>query len=168
MNKFDDLVAMVLDRMKEPANVVAHSMGGLIAIKVALAAPEQVKRLGLAATSAGVPIADLGGSDWRPDYYLAFPHAPERVADLSPQPGSNEAPTLLHWGDRDPISPVSGSGCGHFFQTRAFTLFLARIMTSPKPIRVCCKPDRGTLDNNVVTSGLEKEADGHISVLRAH
>jgi pimeloyl-ACP methyl ester carboxylesterase len=53
---FDDLVAMVLDRMTEPVNFVAHSMEGLIAIKVALAAPEKVKRLVMVATSAGIPL----------------------------------------------------------------------------------------------------------------
>jgi pimeloyl-ACP methyl ester carboxylesterase len=106
-----DLVAMVLKRLNEPVNIVAQSMGGLIAIKAALAMPKKVHRLVLAVTSAGVPVADLGGSDWRSDYYQAFPHAArwigEPVADLSPQISSIEAPTLLLWGGSDPISPVS-------------------------------------------------------------
>lgn len=107
----DDLVSMVLERMNEPVNIVAQSMGGLIAIKAALTMPESVHRLVLAGTSAGVPVADLGGADWRSDYYRAFPHAArwigEPVVDLSRQISSVEAPTLLLWGDRDPISPVS-------------------------------------------------------------
>ncbi len=107
----DDLVAMVLERMTERVNIVAQSMAGIVAIKAASAMPESVHRLVLAATSAGVPVSDLGGSDWRPDYYRAFPRAArwigELVADLSSQIGLIAAPTLLLWGDRDPISPVS-------------------------------------------------------------
>lgn len=107
----DDLVAMVLDRMSEPVNIVAQSMGGLIAIKAALAAPNKINRLVLAATSGGVPVADLGGSDWRADYYRAFPNAAQWIGnsaeDLTKQIPLIESPTLLLWGDSDPISPIS-------------------------------------------------------------
>jgi alpha-beta hydrolase superfamily lysophospholipase len=54
--------------MDEPVNIVAQSMGGLVAVKAALVAPEKLSRLVLAVTSAGVPVADLGGSNWRSDY----------------------------------------------------------------------------------------------------
>ncbi|HEY8161982.1 MAG TPA: hypothetical protein VIF34_06920 [Methylocystis sp.] len=40
-----------------------------------------VKRLVLAVTSGGVPIADLGASDWRPDYSAAYPRAAKWIAD---------------------------------------------------------------------------------------
>jgi pimeloyl-ACP methyl ester carboxylesterase len=107
----DDLVAMVLDHMDEPVNIVAQSMGGLVAVKAALVAPEKLSRLVLAVTSAGVPVADLGGSNWRSDYYRAYPHAApwigEASEDLSDQIMSIKAPTLLLWGDSDPISPVA-------------------------------------------------------------
>ena len=107
----DDLVAMVLDHLSEPVNIVAQSMGGLVAIKAVLAAPTKVKRLVLAVTSAGVNVDDLGGSDWRADYYAAYPHAAEWVGntreDLSPQLAGIEVPTLLLWGDSDAISPVA-------------------------------------------------------------
>lgn len=111
VNGFDDLTALVLDRMTEPVNIVAQSMGGLVAIKVALAAPRMVNRLVLAVTSGGVPVADLGGADWRADYGAAYPRAAAWVSapteDLSERIPSIETPTLLLWGDRDPISPVS-------------------------------------------------------------
>ena len=107
----DDLVAMVLDALDAPSNIVAQSMGGLVAVKVALAAPEKVRRLVLAVTSGGVPVADLGGSDWRADYYAAYPHAARWIGetreDLSARLGDIACPTLLLWGDRDPISPVA-------------------------------------------------------------
>lgn len=111
VGNIDDLVTIVLDRMNEPVNIVAQSMGGLVAIKAALAAPQKIVRLVLTVTSAGVPVADLGGSDWRSDYFQAFPNAArwiaEPVADLSRQISSIVAPTLLIWGDIDPVSPAA-------------------------------------------------------------
>src|SRR4051812_28112905 len=71
----DDLVAMVLADLDEPADLIAQSMGGLIALKAQLAALERVRRLVLTATSGGVPIADFGASDWRADYRAEFPNA---------------------------------------------------------------------------------------------
>ena len=111
VNGIDDLVAMVLDHMDEPVNIVAQSMGGLVAVKAALVAPEKLSRLVLAVTSTGVPVAELGGSNWQSDYYRAYPHAAQWIGeaseDLSDQIMSIEAPTLLLWGDSDPISPVA-------------------------------------------------------------
>jgi pimeloyl-ACP methyl ester carboxylesterase len=111
VNGIDDLVAPVCARMDTPVNVVAQSMGGLIAIKAALAAPQLVRRLVLVATSGGVPVADLGGADWRAAYYAAFPHAAawigEARTDLSAEITTIRAPILLLWGDSDPISPVA-------------------------------------------------------------
>ncbi len=104
-----DLVSQVLARMDAPVHLVAQSMGGLVAVKAALAAPDRVRRLVLVATSAGVPMADLGGADWRPDYRRAYPRAAEWIAgheeDLSAELPKIIAPTLLIWGDADPISP---------------------------------------------------------------
>ena len=94
-----------------PVNLVAQSMGGVIAIQLALLFPKLVNRLVLAVTSGGVPVADLGGSDWRADYFSAFPNAAKWIADpardLSSQIPAIEAPTLLLWGGNDPISPVA-------------------------------------------------------------
>jgi pimeloyl-ACP methyl ester carboxylesterase len=107
----DDLVAMVRERMREPVNIVAQSMGGLVAVKAVLAAPDRVKRLVLTATSGDLPVADLGGADWQGDYYREYPRAARWIGaareDLSEQLGSIAAPTLLLWGDKDPISPVT-------------------------------------------------------------
>ena len=105
----DDLVAMTLAELAEPANIVAQSMGGLVAVRAALAAPEKIRRLVLTATSAGVPVEDLGGSNWRPAYLKAFPRSATWITqireDLSTQIPTITAPVLLIWGDADPISP---------------------------------------------------------------
>lgn len=111
VTSIEDMVAMVLAELREPANLIAQSMGGLVAIKAALARPSMVKSLVLAVTSAGVPVADLGGSNWRADYYAAYPNAARWIAesreDLSGQLSAIRAPVLLLWGDTDPISPVA-------------------------------------------------------------
>jgi pimeloyl-ACP methyl ester carboxylesterase len=107
----DDLVRMVRERMPAPVNLVAQSMGGLVAVKAALAVPDRVKRLVLTATSGGVPVAALGGADWQADYYREYPRAARWIGsvreDLSAALGAIIAPTLLLWGDSDPISPVA-------------------------------------------------------------
>lgn len=107
----DDLVALVAKEITGPVMIVAQSMGGFIAIKLALRFPDLVKGLVLVVTSGGVPVADLGGSDWKTDYFSAFPQAARWIADpvpdLSGQISSITAPTLLLWGDEDLISPVA-------------------------------------------------------------
>ena len=111
ISSFDDLVALTLSRITTPLDVVAQSMGGYIAVKVALAAPEKVRRLVLTVTSGGVPVQDLGGANWRDDYFASFPGAARWIGnpvdDLSDRLVELTIPTLLIWGDADPISPVS-------------------------------------------------------------
>jgi pimeloyl-ACP methyl ester carboxylesterase len=77
----------------------------------ALARPALVSRLVLAVTSGGLPMVDLGGSEWRANYRQRFPSAAQWIADpvpdLSGQLSAVAAPTLLLWGGCDPISPVA-------------------------------------------------------------
>jgi pimeloyl-ACP methyl ester carboxylesterase len=110
----DDLVSMVLAELDGPADLIAQSLGGLVALRVALAVPDRVCRLVLTVTSGGVPVHDLGGTDWREDYRREFPNAASWVTelnqtreDLSAKLASIDAPSLLIWGDCDPISPLS-------------------------------------------------------------
>ena len=107
----DDLVAMVLAELAEPADLIAQSMGGLVALRVALATPAKVRRLVLTATSAGLDVNDLGGADWRADYRRQFlaaaPWITEVHEDLSSRLVAVAAPCLLICGDADRISPPS-------------------------------------------------------------
>jgi pimeloyl-ACP methyl ester carboxylesterase len=109
INGLDDLIAMVVARMTEPVDLVAQSMGGVIAARIALAHPRLVRRLVLTVTSGGIDMAQFGASDWRPDYRRLFPNAAAWIYDpraASPLPVERiTAPTLLLWGDADPISP---------------------------------------------------------------
>jgi len=107
----DDLKRLVTARMDEPVDLVAQSMGGVIAARIALEHPALVRRLVLCVTSGGVDMAGLGASDWRADYRRSFPEAASWITDGSATPPlpveKITAPTLLIWGDKDPISPVA-------------------------------------------------------------
>jgi pimeloyl-ACP methyl ester carboxylesterase len=106
---FDDLVAWAARQIETPADIVAQSMGGVIAVRLALARPEIVRRLVLVATSGGINVRSLGGVDWRAEYRREFPAAASWItqepADLTEELGQLAMPTLLIWGDDDPLSP---------------------------------------------------------------
>jgi pimeloyl-ACP methyl ester carboxylesterase len=106
---FDDLADLVLARMEVPVDVVAQSMGGVVAVQVALRRPELVRRLVLVATSGGVDLSDFGVHDWRPDYRESYPSAADWITDhrvvLGERLRTIRAPTLLLWGGSDTISP---------------------------------------------------------------
>lgn len=119
IKSIDDLVRMVAARMDGPVDLVAQSMGGGVASRLAIERPQNVRRLVLTVTSAGVDMAGLGASDWREDYRKSFPRAAAWITDsrsASPLPVEKiAAPTLLLWGDADPISPVA---VGRHLQSR--------------------------------------------------
>ncbi|MGD9932580.1 MAG: alpha/beta fold hydrolase [Dehalococcoidia bacterium] len=95
----------------EPCDVIAQSMGGVLAVRLAIECPERVRRLVLVATSGGVDVTALGGEDWRKDYAAELPDVPPWFADdrtdMSGRLGEVRAPTLLLWSDADPISPLA-------------------------------------------------------------
>lgn len=115
----DDLVRMVVSRMDGPVDLVAQSMGGVIAARLALEQPHKVRRLVLTVTSGGVDMAGLGASDWRESYRKSFPRAAAWITESRSAPSlpveKIAAPTLLLWGDNDPISPTA---VGHHLQSR--------------------------------------------------
>jgi len=108
---FDDLVGMVADELERPSDLVAQSIGGLVAVGVATRVPGLVRRLVLVASTGGVDVGRLGAADWREEYRRAFPHAAGWVGDRRPdqteQLRALASPTLLVWGGADPISPVA-------------------------------------------------------------
>jgi pimeloyl-ACP methyl ester carboxylesterase len=112
VTELDDLVRLVEGRVDpRPVDLLAQSIGGFIAMLVTLRHPGKVRRLVLAVTSAGVPMARLGASDWREPYFREYPKAAPWLrdirADLSAELPRITQPVLLLWSDRDPISPVS-------------------------------------------------------------
>jgi pimeloyl-ACP methyl ester carboxylesterase len=119
IKSMDDLVRTVAARMDGPVDLVAQSMGGVIASRLAIERPHSVRRLVLTVTSAGVDMAGLGASNWREDYRKSFPRAVAWITESNSAPllpvEKIAAPTLLLWGDADPISPVA---VGRHLQSR--------------------------------------------------
>ena len=68
IGSLDDLVKLAVREIDEPVDLVAQSMGGVIAARIALERPFQVRRLVLCVTSGGVDMAGLGAADWRQQY----------------------------------------------------------------------------------------------------
>ena len=110
VNSMDDLVVRVLDDIDQPTALVAQSMGGIVAVRVALERPELITHLTLTVTSGGVDMSALGAHDWRPDFAAANPTLPswflDDQTDLTLRLAELRMPVLLLWGDSDPISPV--------------------------------------------------------------
>jgi pimeloyl-ACP methyl ester carboxylesterase len=111
VNSWDDLVSLVEAEIGDkPVDLLAQSMGGAIALQLALKHPQKVRRLVLAVTSGGVDMGGVGAADWRSDYQQAFPAAAswiyDQPIDLTDEIAQITQPTLLLWGDHDPISPI--------------------------------------------------------------
>lgn len=110
LQSLDEAVAHAASRLEHPSVVVAQSMGGVIALRLALAQPGRISHLVLTATSGGVDVTRFGASDWRTAYRAEYPKAAEWI--LTERTDHSEAlhrlslPTLLLWGDADSISPV--------------------------------------------------------------
>lgn len=113
VNGFDDLARLVLERAGTgPVDLVAQSMGGVVATMVVLARPDVVARLVLTATSGGLDLEPFAPADWREDYGRELPDAApwirEERPDLSARLPLVTAPTLLRWSD--PISRSEWAG----------------------------------------------------------
>jgi pimeloyl-ACP methyl ester carboxylesterase len=81
-------------------------MGGAMALAIALRRP--VRRLVLTTASGGVDVARLGGADWRKDFDRTLPPwFVDARPDITPELARIDVPTLLIWGDADPISPIA-------------------------------------------------------------
>jgi pimeloyl-ACP methyl ester carboxylesterase len=107
------LVDYVLSRMDEPCDLIAQSMGGVVALTLALHYPELVRRLVLTGTSGGIDVSRFGGEDWRGEALAMQVNGRERMpswfvddrTDLTSEIPTIAAPALLIWGEDDRISP---------------------------------------------------------------
>ena len=113
IERLNDLAAYCIERLPGPVDLVAQSMGGVVALQIALSRPDMVRRLVLCGTSGGIDMSRFGAEDWRSAYtaeYLpSFEHAPswfvDDRGDISAALPAIAAPTLLLWGADDRISP---------------------------------------------------------------
>lgn len=112
---FDSLEALTAHaaaQLAETDNVViAQSMGGIFALRLALLYPQRVKKLVLTAASGGIDVMRFGASDWRPAYRAEYPNAARWITEARPDHSAEIAsiaqPALLLWGDADTVSPVA-------------------------------------------------------------
>jgi len=105
-----DLTGWVLDRIEGEFDLVAQSMGGVVALRIALEAPERVRRLVLCGTSGGVDFGSIEREDWRPGYLREMPESTPRWfvddrTDITSRLSGIPAPALLLWGAGDRIVP---------------------------------------------------------------
>jgi pimeloyl-ACP methyl ester carboxylesterase len=110
IRNIDDLATRVLEHIDQPSALIAQSMGGVVAMLAALRQPELVTHLVLSVTSGGMRMESLDAQDWRPAVRANYPGLPDWFTsyreDLTSSLPALRIPTLLLWGDADPISPV--------------------------------------------------------------
>lgn len=117
LHTLDELTQHLLASLPQRFDLVTMSMGGVLALRIALDHPERVRKLVLMATSGGVDVAALGGIDWRDTFRLVQPNVPtwflDDRTDVTHRLGEIAHPTLLIYGDSDLIAPPR---VGHLLQ----------------------------------------------------
>jgi len=111
VNGLADLARRVAAEITGPVDIFAQSMGGVIALLMALEKPSLMQHLVLSVTSGGIDLSGLGAFDWRPEFRKHNPGLPSWFEnerwDLAGRLPEIRIPVLLLWGDADPISPVA-------------------------------------------------------------
>lgn len=111
LDSLDALTAHAAAHLKSGTVVVAQSMGGIFALRLALLYPQTVTKLVLTAASGGIDVMRFGAGDWRPAYRAEYPNAAHWItqarADHTAEISSIAQPALLLWGDADTISPLA-------------------------------------------------------------
>jgi len=119
LHSLADLQRHVLASLPEQFDLVTMSMGGVLALRIALEHPTRIRKLVLMATSGGVDMVALGGIDWRETFRRVQPNAPswflEDRTDVTPELERILHPTLLIYGDADLIAPPR---VGHLLHAR--------------------------------------------------
>jgi pimeloyl-ACP methyl ester carboxylesterase len=117
LKTLSDLQQHLLASLPEQFDLVTMSMGGVLALRIALEQPERIRKLVLMATSGGVDVAKLGGIDWRDTFRKVQPDVPswflEDRTDVTEQLGRITHPSLLIYGTDDLIAPP---GVGQLLQ----------------------------------------------------
>lgn len=111
LDSIDALTAHAAAHLDDDTIILAHSMGGIFAMRLALLYPRKVHKLVFTAASGGIDVMRFGASDWRPAYRAEYPNAAPWItqarADHTAEISSITQPALLLWGDADTVSPVS-------------------------------------------------------------
>ncbi|HTB60176.1 MAG TPA: alpha/beta hydrolase [Polyangia bacterium] len=115
-----DLLDLVLGRLPSSFDLAAQSMGGALALRLALEHPARVRRLVLVATTGGIDVRRLGAAEWRTSEWVAQrPQMPrwfvDDRSDLGDRLPTLRVPTLVLIGDADPLAPL---GVGEYLRNQ--------------------------------------------------
>jgi poly(3-hydroxyoctanoate) depolymerase len=113
VSSYPSLVEHLARKIRRPSVVAGQSMGGYVALQLALRHPEKVTHLILSVAAAGVDMARHGAKDWRPGHRQSHPSAQawvyDATVDLAPELHRIRVPVLLIWATRDPLSPLGAA-----------------------------------------------------------
>lgn len=112
LDSIDALTAYAAAHLVDSDNIiVAQSMGGIFALRLALLYPQKISKLVFTAASGGIDVMRFGASDWRPAYRTEYPEAARWITQERPDHTAEirdiAHPALLLWGDADTVSPVA-------------------------------------------------------------
>lgn len=115
----DDLYHSVTAYIDRPVDIIAQSMGCVFALRAVLEVPSRVRHLVLVAMSGGLSLSRFGAADWRTAWRRRATGEPswfvDDTTDFDSRLGEIETPSLLIWGDADPITPIA---VGEYLATR--------------------------------------------------
>jgi pimeloyl-ACP methyl ester carboxylesterase len=111
LSSLEDLTNWIETFIDRPVDILAQSMGGVIAMQLALRKHHLVRHLVLSGTSGGVPMGKFNAADWRESYRREAQKNPNWFTDdrtgLSKRVAILPVPVLLIFGSRDAVAPLA-------------------------------------------------------------
>ncbi len=111
LSSLADLTSWIETYIDRPVDILAQSMGGGIAMQLALRKHYLVRHLVLTGTSGGVSMSRLSPTEWREEYRRESPSNPDWFTDdrteLTKRVANLPMPCLLIFGTRDSVAPLA-------------------------------------------------------------
>jgi len=107
----EDLASWIETYIDRPVDILAQSMGGVMAMQLALKHHRLVRHLVLTGTSGGVSMSSFDPEAWRAAYRQGAPGNPDWLDDdrtaLSKRIANLPIPCLLIFGTQDATAPLA-------------------------------------------------------------